>query len=142
MQEGGRAGSGLVPLLPFVAELSASLLYLSPRLLPARWSPQRNGADQNKIVITGYEDKCAVVRDRILARVKEMEEQEHADSGSVSETISIEPQAHGRIIGARGKQVAQLSDRLGVLIRFPKVGAVCSLRTHVLRSRPNRWTLR
>jgi hypothetical protein len=68
---------------------------------------------------------CCVQRDRILRLIKEAEEQEQQDGDMATETLTIDPQLHGRIIGARGKQVAKLSEDLSVQIKFPKV---CDIR--------------
>jgi hypothetical protein len=115
---------------------------------------QKDAKDQSKIVVTGFEDACQMAvwcrlgwhavarimahrrccrpllhqRDRILRLIKEAEEQEQQDGDMATETLTIDPQLHGRIIGARGKQVAKLSEDLSVQIKFPKVRDIRSVR--------------
>ncbi|XP_042900399.1 vigilin [Parasteatoda tepidariorum] len=75
--------------------------------------PEREGASDKVITVTGYEKDAEAARDAILKLVKEQEDM-------YKEEVKIDARIHSRIIGSRGRNVLKIMDQYKVDIRFPR----------------------
>ncbi|GIX67510.1 vigilin [Caerostris darwini] len=75
--------------------------------------PERDGANEKVITITGYEKDTEAAKDAILKLVQEQEDM-------YKEEVTIDSRIHSRIIGSRGRNVMKLMDQFKVDIRFPR----------------------
>ncbi|GFT30691.1 vigilin [Nephila pilipes] len=75
--------------------------------------PEREGANERVITITGYEKDAEAAKEAILKLVQEQEDMH-------KEEVSIDSRVHSRIIGTRGRNVVKIMDQYKVDIRFPR----------------------
>ncbi|GFS49777.1 vigilin [Trichonephila inaurata madagascariensis] len=75
--------------------------------------PEREGANERVITITGYEKDAEAAKEAILKLVQEQEDMHKED-------VSIDSRIHSRIIGSRGRNVVKIMEQFKVDIRFPR----------------------
>ncbi|GFU19163.1 vigilin [Trichonephila clavipes] len=75
--------------------------------------PEREGANERVITITGYEKDAEAAKEAILKLVQEQEDM-------YKEDVSIDSRIHSRIIGSRGRNVVKIMEQFKVDIRFPR----------------------
>ncbi|GFR28209.1 vigilin [Trichonephila clavata] len=75
--------------------------------------PEREGANERVITITGYEKDAEAAKEAILKLVQEQEDM-------YKEDVSIDSRVHSRIIGTRGRNVVKIMEQFKVDIRFPR----------------------
>lgn len=88
----------------FERNLCVVLFCFSARILFVFWS---QSANQDLIVISGYERNVEEARQAIQQLVAELQEM-------VSQDIHLDPRTHARIIGARGKAIRKLMEEFKV----------------------------
>lgn len=71
--------------------------------------------NDGKVEIKGPKAKGEAAKSRILALAKKLEDE-------VTHTLTISPQYHRELIGAKGSYVNRLQDRYNVRIQFPRSG--------------------
>lgn len=75
--------------------------------------PDKGAAQENVIVVIGYEKNACDARDEILRIVKEWEDM-------VTKEIEIDHRVHSRLIGAKGRNIRRLMEQHKVEIKFPR----------------------
>lgn len=75
--------------------------------------PKRGDPDEQKIIITGYEENVYKAREDIMKIVNELNE-------FVKEELTIDSKVHSRLIGARGRNIRKIMDDFKVDIKFPR----------------------
>lgn len=75
--------------------------------------PEREGANDRIITITGYEKDAEAAKEDILKLVQELE-------NMYKEEVAIDSRIHSRIIGSQGKNVGNIMKMFKVDIRFPR----------------------
>ncbi|KAF5298917.1 hypothetical protein FQR65_LT09570 [Abscondita terminalis] len=75
--------------------------------------PKRGDPDEQKIIITGYEENVHKAKEDIMKIVNDLNDM-------VREEIFIDAKVHSRLIGARGRNIRKIMDDYKVDIKFPK----------------------
>ena len=75
--------------------------------------PKRGDPDEQKIIITGYEENVYKAKEDIMKIVNELNE-------FVRDELTIDSRVHSRLIGARGRNIRKIMDDFKVDIKFPK----------------------
>jgi len=83
--------------------------------------PAAQDEDADTVTIIGKEASCAEARDKILARVKELE-------SIVEETVDVPAAYHRNFFQRQGALLKEITDEFGVIVNFPRTGDTITVR--------------
>jgi polyribonucleotide nucleotidyltransferase len=83
--------------------------------------PAAQDEEADTVTIIGKESACQEARDKILARVKELE-------SIVDETIEVPANYHRNFFQRQGQLLKEITDEFGVVVNFPREGETVTVR--------------